>query len=66
MCWWIRLVVKGGGLDYVPCFRNFDVCSICMGVGVVGLVVQVGNYVVGSCWRKVGVCGVVGVCVEEN
>ena len=30
-------------------------------VGVVGLVVQVGNYVVGSCWRKVGVCGVVGV-----
>ena len=45
----------------MPCFRNFDVCSVCMGVGVVGLVVQVGNYVVGSCWRKVGVCGVVGV-----
>ena len=23
----------GGGLGYVPCFRDFDVCSICMEVG---------------------------------
>ena len=28
-------LVKGGG-GYMPCFQHFDVCSMCMGVGMVG------------------------------
>ena len=28
---------------------------------MVGLVVQVERSIVGSCWRKVGICGVVGM-----
>lgn len=35
------------GLGYEPCFRDSDVCSIYMGVVVVGKVVQVGRSVVG-------------------
>ena len=31
----LRLVVEGG-LSYVPCFRDFDVCLICMGGSGVG------------------------------
>ena len=39
----LTLRVEGGGgvlmgrLGYVPCFRDFDVCSICMGGGCGGV-----------------------------
>ena len=29
-CWWVGLV------GYVLCFRDFDVCYVCMGGGVGG------------------------------
>jgi hypothetical protein len=49
-CWWAGLV------GYVPCFRDFDVGYVCMGGGVGG---ASGEKFVRSCWRKVGICGVV-------
>ena len=30
----LQLVGAGGGGSFVPCFRDFDVCFICMGLGV--------------------------------
>ena len=52
-------------LGYVPCFRDFDVCSICMGDGCDGVGAASGMSVVGSCWRRwVFVVWCVCVCVK--
>ena len=54
------MAVGGGGLGYVSCFRDFDVCFVCLGSGCGG----VGGANGEECCRElleVGICGMEGV-----